>query len=206
MVGMVTPHEIRGAGNRQQTFAAALRFSDRRRVAPVHPRNPTPAARSRPAHNSHAVEMRAILGPMLLRITRLLIALALLLSACGDDDPLMHAADARPGSIADLAGAYVLNGIDPHGREYTGHLEIRRGANSRNYELQWIVTEAFQEGTGNLKGNTLEIEWQTSDQAALDVAGTASFTVTVEGELYGSKMVDGYDGRWRETAYPVAGR
>lgn len=140
---------------------------------------------------------------MLLRLTWLLITLTLFASACGDSDPLMHAADAPPGSIGTIVGGYVLNGIDPHGQEYTGRLEITPGPNPRTYELQWIVTEAFQEGTGHLNGNTLEIDWQTSDQAALEVAGTASFTVTVEGELYGSKMVDGNDGEWRETAYPV---
>ena len=115
----------------------------------------------------------------------------------------MHADDAQPGSIGNLVGGYVLNGIDSHGKEYTGRLDITGGPFSNTYELHWIVTEAFQEGTGTLNGNVLEIEWETSDQAALAVAGTARFTVTVDGELHGLKMVNGDDGEWRETAYPI---
>lgn len=133
----------------------------------------------------------------------LVVALAVIaLSSCSDD-PLLHAEDAAPGTIGNLVGGYVLNGIDSHGKEYTGRLDIIGGPFSHTYELQWIVTEAFQQGTGTLNGNVLEIEWKTSDQAALAVEGTASFTVTVEGELYGSKFVNGEDGEWRETAYPI---
>lgn len=131
----------------------------------------------------------------------LLLALAVI-GGCSDD-PLLHAADAAPGEVGSLVGGYVLNGIDPHGKEYTGRLDITGGPFSHTYELQWIVTEAFQQGTGTLDGNVLEVEWKTSDQAALAVAGTASFTVTIEGELYGSKSVNGDDGEWRETAYPI---
>ena len=137
------------------------------------------------------------------RLISLIILSLVVLSGCSEDDPLMHAAAALPGSIGNLSGGYVLNGIDPHGKEYTGRLDITDGRISRTYELQWIVTEAFQLGTGTLKGNTLGIEWQTSDQAALATSGTAEFTVTVEGELYGSKMVTGDEREWRETAYPI---
>ena len=115
----------------------------------------------------------------------------------------MHADDAAPGSVGSLVGGYVLNGIDPYGKEYTGRLDITDGAFIDSYDLQWIVTEAFQQGTGTLDGNVLEVEWKTSEQAALAVECTARFTVTVEGELYGSKFVEGDDGEWRETAYPI---
>ncbi|MDH5372981.1 MAG: SpoVG family protein, partial [Acidimicrobiia bacterium] len=134
--------------------------------------------------------------------TPVLLIVMLAAGACSDD-PLMHADDAEPGSIGNLVGGYVLNGIDPYGKEYTGRLDITGGPVSHEYELHWIVTEAFQEGTGTLNGNVLEIEWETSDQAALAVAGTARFTVTVDGELHGVKMVTGTDDEWRETAYPI---
>lgn len=130
-------------------------------------------------------------------------ALAFLLIAGCSDDPLMHAADAQPGTIGSLAGSYVLNGIDPFGTEYAGRLDVIAGSSTSAYDLQWIVPETVQQGTGVLRGNTLEVTWQTFDQAALTVSGTATFTVTVEGELYGSKMVDGDDREWRETAYPI---
>ena len=152
--------------------------------------------------DSHGRTPPAILPAMLRNLTRLVLVLALFVAACSED-PLLHADDALPGSIGSLAGGYVLNGIDPHGSEYTGRLDITGDPFSHTYELQWIVTEAFQQGTGTLNGNVLEVKWQTSEQAALTVAGTAEFTVTVEGELYGSKMVTGDDGEWRETAYPV---
>jgi hypothetical protein len=132
-----------------------------------------------------------------------LILFAVIIASGCSDDPLLHAEDADPGSIGSLVGGYVLNGIDPHGKEYTGRLDIAPGPFADAYELQWIVTEAFQQGTGTLVGNVLEVEWATSAQAALAVAGTASFTVTVEGELYGSKSVTGDDGEWLETAYPI---
>ena len=154
------------------------------------------------ASDSHGRKPPAILPAMLRHLTRLVLVLALFVAACSED-PLLHADDALPGTIGSLVGGYVLNGIDPHGSEYTGRLDITGGPFSHTYEMQWIVTEAFQQGTGTLNGNILEVEGQTSDQAALAVAGTAEFTVTVEGELYGSKMVTGDDGEWRETAYPI---
>ncbi|MDF1594796.1 MAG: hypothetical protein P1T08_01680 [Acidimicrobiia bacterium] len=135
----------------------------------------------------------------------LIIFCLAILGACSQSDPLMHGEDALPSSIGNLSGTYVLNGIDPLGNEYTGHLEVSDTERIGIYDLQWIVTEAFQLGTGRLDGNLLEVEWRTSDQAAQEVSGTATFTVTVDGELYGSKHVDGDDGEWRETAYP-AGR
>ncbi len=127
------------------------------------------------------------------------------LGACDQSDPLMHGEDALPTRVENLSGTYVLNGIDPLGNEYTGHLEVTDTQRSGIYDLQWIVTEAFQLGTGRLDGNLLEVEWRTSDQAAQEVSGTATFTVTVDGELYGSKHLDGNDGEWRETAYPSGG-
>ncbi len=140
----------------------------------------------------------------IVRIRSLALVLLVIIAFSGcRDDPLLHAADAAPGSIGSLVGGYVLNGIDPYGKEYTGRLDITAGPFSDAYELQWIVTEAFQQGTGTLDGNVLEVEWKTSDQAALAVEGTAAFTVTIEGELYGSKSVTGDDGEWRETAYPI---
>ncbi len=132
----------------------------------------------------------------------LLVLIVALLTGCSDDI-LMHAEDASPGSIGDLSGSYVLNGIDPLGTEYAGRLDITSGSGSNRYLLQWIVPETVQQGTARLDGNTLIVSWQTAETSALMVSGTAELTVTVEGELYGSKRVDGDEGEWRETAYPI---
>ena len=137
------------------------------------------------------------------RLTSLIIVSLVVLSSCSASDSLRHGQDALPADVGSLAGSYVLNGIDPLGNEYTGHLKITAAGRSGSYDLMWIVTEGFQEGLGRIQGNTLEVEWHTSDQAALTAAGTGSFTVTIDGELYGAKRVDGDEGEWRETAYPL---
>ncbi len=132
----------------------------------------------------------------------LFLLIAALAAGCSDDI-LMHGEDAPPGGIGDLAGSYVLNGIDPFGTEYAGRLDITSGSGSNRYLLQWIVPETVQQGTARLDGNKLIVDWQAAETSALAVSGTAEFTVTVDGELYGSKRVDGDDGEWRETAYPI---
>jgi hypothetical protein len=131
------------------------------------------------------------------------LVLLLLLGACSEEDILAHAEDASAGNVPNIAGEYVLNGIDPKGNEYTGHLTVLEGDALNSYELRWIVTEAFQEGVGRLRGNTLEVEWRTADAAAVQTGGTATLTVTVDGELYGSKRISGEEAEWRETAYPI---
>lgn len=138
-----------------------------------------------------------------MQLRRVLLVLIVALLAGCSDDILMHAADAQPGNIGDLAGSYVLNGIDPLGTEYAGRLDITTGSGSNRYLLQWIVPETVQQGTARLDGNRLLVDWQSAETSALTVSGTAEFTVTVDGELYGSKRVDGDDGEWRETAYPI---
>ncbi len=135
------------------------------------------------------------------RIAILSIALAVTSAACSETDPLMHGEDAAPRNLPDIVGSYVLNGIDPLNIEYVGHLTVTKTTTSGDYALQWIATESIQEGTGSLSGNQLIVIWQSVDAGGEPVKGTATFTVTVDGELYGAKRVDGYDDEWRETAY-----
>ena len=134
-------------------------------------------------------------------LTLLLIAFVAL-SACGEDEGTNLAPDAAPGNVPDLLGSYVVNGFDPLGTEYGGHLTITEGAGLNRYQLQWIITGSIQEGTGSLEGNRLVVTWGTVDGLDLDAAGTAEFTVTEAGELYGTRTVVGSEEVGTEEAFP----
>lgn len=130
------------------------------------------------------------------------LLLALLLTACSSrNKPGEMAPDADPNNLPDLVGTYVINGIDPLGDEYGGHLTIMLGDEPGTYHLQWIVVGGIQEGFGIVKGNQLLIEWQTIEGAA-DATGSAIFTITESGQLYGIRTADGLEGEGKEQAYP----
>ena len=141
-----------------------------------------------PRHASH---------PVLL----LLVALVAL-SACGEDEGSNLAPDADPGSVSESLGSYVVNGVDPLGTEYGGHLTIIEGEGLNRYQLQWIITGSIQEGTGSLEGNQLLVEWNIVEGLNRDARGTAEYTVTEAGELYGTRTVIGSDEVGTEEAFP----
>ena len=126
----------------------------------------------------------------------------LALSACGADEASSLAPDAVPGSVPDLVGSYVVNGFDPLGTEYGGHLTITAGNGLNRYELQWIITGSIQEGTASLEGNRLVVEWSTVEGLNRDAAGAAEYTVTEAGELYGTRTVVGSEETGTEEAFP----
>ena len=132
----------------------------------------------------------------------LLCAAAISLPACSGETGPRLAPDASPGSVPRLAGNYVVNGVDPLGTEYGGHLTIDEGEGLNRYHLQWIVTGSIQEGTGRLEGNRLVVEWRTVEGLDVDGAGTARYTVTQAGELYGTRTVVGSDRVGTEEAFP----
>lgn len=133
----------------------------------------------------------------------LLLVLALVvLAGCGEAEGSTRAPDAVSGSVPSLAGSYVVNGFDPLGTEYGGHLTITDGEGLNRYNLQWIITGSVQEGTASLEGNQLVVDWKTVDGLNAEAAGTARYTVTEAGELYGTRTVVGSDEIGTEEAFP----
>ena len=131
------------------------------------------------------------------------LVLLFLLSACsGRGEPAEMALPADPENLPELVGSYVVNGFDPLGLEYGGHLTISPDDDSGNYYMQWIIVGGVQEGIGVLKGNQLIVEWQTIESSTGDSQGTAIYTVTEAGQLDGVRTVDGLDGEGTEQAYP----
>ncbi|MBC8331394.1 MAG: hypothetical protein H8E28_05375 [Anaerolineae bacterium] len=111
-------------------------------------------------------------------------------------------ADAPPDAVPDLVGVYVVNGVDPLGTEYGGHLTIRAGEKELEYLLQWIIVGSIQEGTGVLEGNQLFVEWRAIEGVTGKTQGTAMYTVTLGRELYGTRTVEGHSGVGEEIAFP----
>lgn len=133
----------------------------------------------------------------------LILVLALVfLSGCGEDEGSNLAPDAASGNVPNLLGSYVVNGFDPLGTEYSGHLTITHGTGLNRYDLQWIITGSIQEGTASLEGNQLLVEWSIVEGLNADASGTAVYTVTEAGELYGTRTVAGSDETGTEEAFP----
>jgi hypothetical protein len=136
------------------------------------------------------------------RLLALFLLAVMVLAACGEDEGSNLAPDAAPGNIPSLVGTYVVNGFDPLGTEYGGHLTITEGSGLNRYQLQWIITGSIQEGTASLDGNRLIVDWKTVDGLNRDARGTAEYTVTEAGELYGTRTVVGAEETGTEEAFP----
>lgn len=106
--------------------------------------------------------------------------------------------DARPESIV---GSYVLNGVDPTGTEYAGHLTIEAGDGPDEYRLQWIVG-GVQTGVGTLQGDVLQVAWTTVEGVDDKARGRAVFTVQADGSLVGTRTVAGSEVVGTEEAFP----
>ena len=126
----------------------------------------------------------------------------LLLSACSRGTPAPLAPDAPADAVPDLVGEYAVNGFDPLGTEYGGRLTITAADTPGTYHMQWIITGSIQVGVATLQGNQLLVEWRTTDDFSGGSQGTATYTVTVNGELYGTRTVEGHSETGTETAYP----
>ncbi len=136
------------------------------------------------------------------RLFLFLLLLVLNFTACSRRDRFTPSSpDASPDNVPNLVGAYAVNGFDPLGTEYGGHLTIFIGDTNHEYKLQWILVGSIQEGNGILKGNRLIVEWQ-SVEGMLETQGNAVYTVTEAGELYGVKTVDGLEIEGSEIAFP----
>jgi hypothetical protein len=131
------------------------------------------------------------------------IFVILSLTACARRTGGPLAEDAPHDQVPNILGEYALNGVDSQGNEYGGRLSITEAGGT--FQLQWILSESLQEGTGMLKGNQLEVTWHTIEGFPVQLSGTAHYTVTLAGELYGTKTIDGQTGEATETAYPNTG-
>jgi len=135
------------------------------------------------------------------RINILILLLAIGLSACMRKPPAALGADAPADKVPNIVGSYALNAIDPSGEQYGGTLTITSGTKPNEYKLQWLVSGGIHEGTGTLEGNQLTASWRSISEAE-DISGIASYTVTVNGELYGTRSIEGVEPTGSETAYP----
>jgi hypothetical protein len=105
-------------------------------------------------------------------------------------------------SLPDLVGTYVVNGVDPLGLEYGGHLTLSPGETDGTFQMQWIIVGGVQEGIGVLKGNQILVEWKTIESSTGYTQGTAIYTITTLGQLDGIRYVEGLEGEGEEQAYP----
>ncbi|MBT8197013.1 MAG: hypothetical protein KJP12_00640 [Acidimicrobiia bacterium] len=101
-----------------------------------------------------------------------------------------------------LVGTYVVNGVDPGGYEYSGTVVIIGTDDADRVEIEWIVTGAVQTGTGVISGDTLDVEWSTLSGSQADASGTATYTITSDGRLVGTRTVSGADVVGTEEIFP----
>lgn len=149
----------------------------------------------------HSLSIVLIRGKMK-RFSLLIWLIALGLSACGRNKPGPLGADASADNIPDIVGSYALNATDPTGEEYGGTLTITQGGQPNEYKFQWLISGGIQEGIGTLEGNQLIFTWNSLAGTDQTVSGTGQYTITVDGQLYGTRTIDGLDTPGKETAYP----
>lgn len=133
----------------------------------------------------------------------LLMALALMLTACFPRrTPAPLGADAPADNVPSIIGEYALNAEDATRERYGGSLFITAGSQPNEYNLQWLVSGDIQQGVGTLEGNQLTFTWQSVEGTDQYLSGYGMYTVTVNGELYGERYIDGVTKPGQETAYP----
>lgn len=137
------------------------------------------------------------------KLTLLALLLALTLTACFPRrNPAPLGADAPADSVPDIIGSFALNAEDHTGEQYGGTLTLFAGDAPNEYKMQWLVSGDIQEGVGTLAGNQLTFTWQSISGTDQYLSGHGVYTVTVNGELYGERYIDGVEGPGIETAYP----
>ena len=101
-----------------------------------------------------------------------------------------------------LIGTYVVNGVDPGGFEYSGTVVITATDDPDRVAIEWIVTGAVQTGEGVITGDTLDVEWRTISGSQADATGTATYTITTDGRLVGTRTVAWSDVVGTEEIFP----
>ncbi len=136
------------------------------------------------------------------RISILLILMAISLTACGRNKPGPLGVDAPADNVPNIVGSYAINANDPTGEQYGGTLTITEGSQPNEYKFQWLISGGIQEGTGTLEGNKLIFTWNSLAGTDQQISGVGEYTVTVDGQLYGTRTIDGLETPGTETAYP----
>ncbi len=129
-------------------------------------------------------------------VTALVVVLA---AATGCSEPGTAVVDGEG-----ITGTYTVNGIDARGEEYSGTVVIEATDTGDEYLIRWLVTGAIQEGTGVLRDNVFEVDWSTISAPAGDARGTARYTLADNGDLTGTRTIDGVDGVGTETIFQEA--
>jgi hypothetical protein len=157
----------------------------------------------RAGYRLHSAAQEALTMKRSVQIMLVLVALILALAGCSPDRGQITGRAADPAAVPDLTGEYAVNGMDAAGNEYGGRLSIRAGDVAGQYLLQWIINESIQDGAGAVEGNQLKVTWQSiPGNAAQQVRGVGSYTITDMGELYGTRTVAGAEKIWQEKAFP----
>lgn len=108
---------------------------------------------------------------------------------------------ALPGDFAvgndgpGLIGTYTVNGVDPTGAEYSGTAVIVQDQDRLDdgaYAIEWIITNAVQQGTGTVSGDTFTVTWNSTASASPG-SGRTIYTIQPDGNLTGLRYVDGVD-------------
>lgn len=136
------------------------------------------------------------------RISILLLLMAISLTACARNKPGPLGVDAAADNLPNIVGSYAVNAFDPTGEEYGGTLTITEGMQPNEYKFQWLISGGIQEGIGTLEGNKLIFTWNSLAGTDQQVSGVGEYTITVDGQLYGTRTIDGLETPGQETAYP----
>ena len=135
------------------------------------------------------------------RISILFLLLAISLTACRGD-PAELGMDASTDSLPNIVGSYALNATDPTGEECGGTQTSTEGEQPNEYKFQWLGSGGMQQGTGTLEGNKLTFTWSSLAETDERVSGGGEDTITVDGQRYGTRTIDGLETPGTETAYP----
>ncbi len=133
-------------------------------------------------------------------IVMTLLLFILLLVGCREKG-VIQGEPADPNNLPDIVGVYAVNGVDAAGENYGGTLAIEPGDAPNSYRLHWIVTGAVQEGEAHIEGNQLKGVWWTID-GVIQAKGKVVYTITTLGELDGKRMIDGFEEKGWEKAFP----
>jgi len=136
------------------------------------------------------------------RLSILIVLTAIVLTACTPRKPAPLGADAPADNVPNILGSYALNANDPTGEQYGGTLTVFASEGTNEYKLQWLVSGDIQEGVGTLEGNQLTFTWHSVPGIDQNISGSGTYTVTVNGELYGVRYIDGVEEPGTEAAYP----
>lgn len=98
-------------------------------------------------------------------------------------------------------GRWLINGQSAQDTEYSGSLTIRQA--TIGYDLQWLVTGDISLGEGRLVGSRLEATWRSTSTIAEEATGAANFTIDSDGNLHGTRTIDGVDGVGTEEGEPA---